>query len=91
MQGTIGNDASIAPFRLVKNADKYWYSITQGTRPQTQRFGTGDKIRVYSEGYSGAGRVTSVVQSASGITVNLGAQAITWRKLYLYILTPEVS
>ena len=91
MQGTIGNDTAIAPFRLAKNADKYFYTIAQGTRPQTQRFGTGDKIRVYSEAYSGAGRVTSVVQSASGITINLGAQAITWRKLYLFLGTPEVS
>lgn len=89
--GTIGDDATVAPFRLAKNSDEYFYAVTDGTRPQTQRFGTGDKIRVYSNVYSGGGVVNTVVQDANGITITLGSQVTTWKKLYLFILTPEVA
>lgn len=89
--GTIGDDATVAPFRLAKNSDEYFYAASDGTRPQTQRFGTGDKIRAYAEVYSGGGVTNTVVQDANGITITLGSQVTTWKKLYLFILTPEVA
>lgn len=87
--GTFG-PGSVGAFRAAEEAHNE-NIVLSDQAAYTERFGTGDILRLSAFRWSGSGVAASASQDASGLTITLGGQTTTFERLYVYIGTPEVS
>ena len=84
-----GSGASGA-FRMAEQAHNQ-NLIATDQNAYTERFGTGDILRVFCEHWTTATSAASASQSASGLTLTFGATVVVIEKLYVYVGTPELA
>ena len=88
---SIGSSTSLTPFRTAENYNgPASFACRDGAQSYSQVFSTSDLLILYGRVYSGT-TTHSIVQDASGITITSGSQVTTFRKLFVYLGTNEVT